>query len=279
MRHPLIERQPMNVSRYRVKPGSKVRLKDWDPDDARGVPASREQRVERIDELSAEIDKLQDVLYAAREQGVLIVLQGMDTSGKDGTIRHVFKTIDPLGVRAVPFKAPTAEELGHDFLWRIHQQVPGKGEMVIFNRSHYEDVLVPPVHGWITVSETRRRYQRIVEFEQLLSNNGTLVLKFFLYISKEEQRQRLQERIDVPEKRWKFNPTDLEERTLWKRYQKAYENLLEGTSTDHAPWYVIPADSKTTRDLIISQILIEQLRALKLSYPQPKVKLEAIVVE
>ena len=269
----------MNFSRYRVKPGSHVRLKNWDPADKRGVPSDKQERVTLLTKLSEDINRLQDLLYAAHEKGVLIVLQGLDTAGKDGTIRHVFKAVDPLGVRAVAFKVPTEQELAHDFLWRVHQQVPGKGEMVIFNRSHYEDVLVPPVHGWITVSETRRRYQRIVEFEQLLSNNGTLVLKFFLYISKEEQRQRLQERIDVPEKRWKFNPTDLEERTLWKRYQKAYESLLEGTSTDHAPWYVIPADSKTTRDLIISQILIEQLRALKLSYPQPKVKLEAIVVE
>jgi len=269
----------MSLSRYRVKPGSKVRLEDRDPEDKRGMPASREARVERINELSAEIDKLQDLLYASHEQGVLIVLQGMDTAGKDGTIRHVFKTIDPLGVRAVPFKAPTPEELAHDFLWRVHHQVPGKGEMVIFNRSHYEDVLVPPVHGWITASETKRRYERIVEFERLLRDNATLVLKFFLHISKDEQRQRLQERIDVPEKRWKFNPSDLEERVLWKQYMKAYEGALEATSTALAPWYVIPANSKTTRDLIVSQILVEQLRELKLTYPKPKIKLDGIVVE
>jgi PPK2 family polyphosphate:nucleotide phosphotransferase len=256
-----------------------MRLKNWDPEDQRGVPASRQERVERIDELSAELDKLQDLVYAAGEQGVLIVLQGIDTAGKDGTIRHVFKTIDPLGVRAVPFKAPTPEELAHDFLWRVHQKVPGKGEMVIFNRSHYEDVLVPPVHGWINASQTKQRYARIVEFERLLSDNGTLVLKFFLHISKDEQRKRLQERIDVPEKRWKFNPTDLEERVLWKEYMKAYEAALEATSTAWAPWYVIPADSKTTRDLIVSQVLVEQLRALKLSYPKPKIKLDGIVVE
>jgi PPK2 family polyphosphate:nucleotide phosphotransferase len=269
----------MNFSRYRVKPGSDVRLKDWNAADKRGVPSDKQERVALLSDLSEDINALQDLLYAAHEKVVLIVLQGLDTAGKDGTIRHVFKAVDPLGVRAVAFKVPTEQELAHDFLWRVHEQVPGKGEMVIFNRSHYEDVLVPPVHGWITASETRRRYQRIADFERLLADNGTLILKFFLYISKEEQRRRLQERIDVPEKRWKFNPTDLEERTLWKRYLKAYENLLEATSTDHAPWYVIPADSKTTRDLIISQILIEQLRALKLRYPQPKVKLEGIVVE
>jgi polyphosphate kinase 2 (PPK2 family) len=150
---------------------------------------------------------------------------------------------------------------------------------VIFNRSHYEDVLVPPVHGWITSSETRRRYARIVEFERLLADSATLVLKFFLHISKDEQRERLQERVDVPEKRWKFNPTDLEERVLWKTYMKAYESALEATSTARAPWHVIPADSKTTRDLIISNILIEELRALNLAYPKPKTKLDGIVVE
>jgi PPK2 family polyphosphate:nucleotide phosphotransferase len=269
----------MNFSRYRVKPGSKVKLKNWDPADKTGVPSAKQERVARLVELSEEINRLQDLLYAAHEAGVLIVLQGLDTAGKDGTIRHVFRAVDPLGVRAVAFKVPTPQELGHDFLWRVHQQVPSKGEMVIFNRSHYEDVLVPRVHGWITISETRRRYERIEEFERLLVDNATLVLKFFLYISKDEQRRRLQERIDVPEKRWKFNPTDLEARTLWKQYMQAYENALAATSTDYAPWYVIPADSKTTRDLIVSHILIEQLRALDLAYPKPKIKLEGIVVE
>jgi PPK2 family polyphosphate:nucleotide phosphotransferase len=269
----------MNSSKYRVKPGSAVRLKDWDPADQSAVPGVKEQRLQRLNRLSQEINKLQDILYASRKEGVLIVLQGMDTSGKDGTIRHVFKAVDPLGVRAVPFKVPTPEELAHDFLWRVHHQVPGKGEMVIFNRSHYEDVLVLPVHGLITPAETKRRYEHIEGFERLLSDNATLVLKFFLHISKEEQRKRLQERIDTPEKRWKFNPGDLEERTLWKEYMKAYERALEATSTPWAPWYVIPADSKTTRDLLVSQILIEHLKALKLRYPKPKVKLEGIVVQ
>ena len=269
----------MGLNKYRVKPGSSVRLKNWDPADKSQVPADRPSRVTALAQLSEEINGLQDLLYASKEAGVLIVLQGMDTAGKDGTIRHVFKAVDPLGVRAVAFKAPTADEAAHDFLWRVHHQVPGKGEMVIFNRSHYEDVLVPPVHGWIDGAETRRRYQRIVGFEQLLADAGTLVLKFFLYISKEEQRDRLQERIDEPRKRWKFNPGDLEERTLWKTYMKAYERAIEATSTDHAPWYVIPADSKTSRDLIVSRILIEHLQELNLSDPRPKIKMDGIVVE
>jgi len=210
---------------------------------------------------------------------VLIVLQGMDTSGKDGTIRHVFKAVDPLGVRAVGFKAPTPSELAHDFLWRVHSQVPAKGEVVIFNRSHYEDVLVVPVHGWITPAQTKERYQRINEFERLLTDGGTEVLKFFLYISKEEQRQRLQERIDEPTKRWKFRLDDLEERKLWREYMVAYAHALQATSTGYAPWYVIPSDSKTTRNLLISQILIAHLKALKLKYPKPKEKIQGIQVK
>ena len=269
----------MNFSKYRVKPGSKVDLKDWDPSDKSAVPADKAERVQRLDDLSEQINQLQDLLYAAQEEGVLIVLQGMDTSGKDGTIRHVFKAADPLGVRAVAFKAPSPVELAHDFLWRVHAQVPGRGEMVIFNRSHYEDVLVVPVHGWITPAECKRRYDRINEFERLLTDHGALVLKFFLYISKDEQRRRLQERIDVPEKRWKFRLDDLTERKLWKDYMKAYADALQATSTDWSSWYVIPSDSKTTRNLIISEILIEQLKALKLSYPKPKEKIEGIVVE
>jgi PPK2 family polyphosphate:nucleotide phosphotransferase len=269
----------MNIAKYRVKPGGRVDLKRWDPADKSEVAAAKERRLARLDTLSEEINRLQDVLYAGQEHGVLIVLQGMDTSGKDGTIRHVFKAVDPLGVRAVPFKAPTPNELAHDFLWRVHSQVPGKGEMVIFNRSHYEDVLVVPVHGWITPAQCKERYKRINEFERLLSDGGTLVLKFFLYISKEEQKERLQERIDEPTKRWKFRLDDLEERKLWREYMRAYAAAMEATSTQWAPWYVIPSDSKTTRNLVISQILIEQLKALKLKYPKPKEKLEGIVVE
>jgi PPK2 family polyphosphate:nucleotide phosphotransferase len=269
----------MSYSKYRVKPGSKVSLKNWSTDDKSAVPAAKEDRLARLNELSEEINKQQDLLYAAHEQGVLVVLQGMDTAGKDGTIRHVFRAVDPLGVRAVPFKVPTPEEAAHDFLWRVHHQVPGHGEMVIFNRSHYEDVLVTLVHELITPAVTRQRYARIAQFERVLSENKTLVLKFFLYISKDEQRKRLQERIDVPDKRWKFNPGDLAERTLWKQYMRAYERALQATSTEWAPWYVIPADSKTSRDLLISEILVDQLKALKLSYPKPKTKLTGIVVK
>jgi PPK2 family polyphosphate:nucleotide phosphotransferase len=269
----------MNFSKYRVKPGSKVDLEDWDPDDKSASPGSGEADEKRLNELAARIDALQELLYAEAKRGVLVVLQGMDTSGKDGTIRHVFREVDPLGVRAVGFKAPTEDELAHDFLWRVHPHAPGKGELVIFNRSHYEDVLVVRVHELITEAECKRRYQLINAFERLLVDNGTVILKFYLHISKEEQRKRLQERIDNSTKQWKFSMNDLAERALWNDYMKAYTDALAATSTEQAPWYVVPSNSKRNRNLSISSILLETLEGLKMRYPRLKQKLEGIVVE
>src|SRR5207344_2864152 len=202
----------MNFSKYRVKPGSKVDLKDWDPEDKSASPGSGEADEKRLAELAARIDELQELLYAEGKRGVLVVLQGIDTSGKDGTIRHVFREVDPLGVRAVRFKAPTEDELKHDFLWRVHPHAPAKGEVVIFNRSHYEDVLVVRVHKLISEAECKRRYELINAFERLLADNMTVILKFYLHISKDEQRKRLQDRIDNPKKQWKFRINDLAER-------------------------------------------------------------------
>lgn len=221
----------------------------------------------RVLELAGRIAGYQDVLYAARQHKLLVVLQGMDTSGKDGTVRGVFGQIDPLGIRSVAFKAPTQNEREHDYLWRIHQQVPGQGEIVIFNRSHYEDVLITRVHGWIDDKECRRRYAQIRDFERMLAESGTVLLKFFLHISKEEQKQRLQARIDDPEKHWKFDPQDLAERQHWADYQQAYQQAIQETDTDHAPWYVIPGDSKTQRNLAIASIVAEVLDKMRLSYP------------
>ena len=269
----------MNFSKYRVKPGSKVDLKDWDSDDKSASPGSGEADEKRLNELAARIDELQELLYAEAKRGVLVVLQGMDTSGKDGTIRHVFREVDPLGVRAVRFKAPTEDELAHDFLWRVHPHAPAKGELVIFNRSHYEDVLVVRVHKLITEAECKRRYQLINAFERLLVDNGTVILKFYLHISKEEQRKRLQERIDNSTKQWKFSMNDLAERTLWNDYMKAYTDALAATSTEQAPWYVVPSNSKKNRNLSISSVLLETLEGLKMRYPRLKQKLDGIVVE
>lgn len=221
----------------------------------------------QIDELAAWIAETQDILYAQHKHKILIVLQGMDTSGKDGTVRGVFGKIDPLGVHSVAFKAPTPAEKDRDFLWRVHQQVPGKGELTIFNRSHYEDVLITRVHDWIDDKECARRYEHIRGFEKMLAETGTVVLKFFLHISSDEQKKRLEQRIADPDKHWKFDPNDLEERKYWSDYQRLYAKAIDETDADHAPWYVIPADSKTQRNLAIATIVVETLQNLKLAYP------------
>ena len=222
---------------------------------------------ERVSKLAAELDALQDLFWADRRYKLLVVLQGMDTSGKDGTIRGVFGQMSALGVRTIGWKAPTERELSHDFLWRIHQQVPAAGEVVLFNRSHYEDVLVPVVNGWITPEVTKQRYAQINDFERLLVETGTVVLKFMLHISKDEQRERLQARVDDPTKQWKFSLGDLEVRKRWTDYQKAYAAMISATGTELAPWIVVPADSKTHRNLMIATVVKRRLEALKLRYP------------
>lgn len=221
----------------------------------------------RVEELAAELDALQDKFYADRRFKLLVVLQGTDTSGKDGTIRGVFGKMSALGVRTVGWKAPTETERAHDYLWRIHAQVPAAGEVVIFNRSHYEDVLVPPVNGWITPEQTQQRYAHINEFERLLTETGTVVLKFLLHISKDEQRVRLQERLDDPDKHWKFAAGDLQVREQWDAYQKAYSAAIDATGTAWAPWTIVPADSKTHRNLMIASVVKDKLASLKLRYP------------
>jgi PPK2 family polyphosphate:nucleotide phosphotransferase len=217
--------------------------------------------------LAEEISDLQNVLYAGRERKLLIILQGMDTSGKDGTVNGVFGQINPLGARTVAFKAPSTDEKNHDYLWRVHKEVPGKGEVTIFNRSHYEDVLITRVHDWIDQAECKRRYAQIRDFERMLAETGTVILKFFLHISKAEQKARLEERLADPEKHWKFDPQDLVERQYWDAYQEAYEDALQATDADHAPWYAVPSDSKTQRNLVIASIVQEKLLSLKLTYP------------
>jgi PPK2 family polyphosphate:nucleotide phosphotransferase len=229
--------------------------------------ADKAQDKLRVDGFAAQIAELQEVLYAERKHKVLIVLQGMDTSGKDGTVRSVFGKIDPLGVNSVSFKSPTEQEKAHDFLWRIHQQVPALGEVVIFNRSHYEDVLITRVHDWIDDKECERRYAHIRDFEKMLTETGTTILKFFLHISSDEQKRRLQDRIDDTNKHWKFDPQDLKERKYWGDYQRQYERVINETNTGYAPWHIIPADSKTHRNLAIASIVLETFNKLKPAYP------------
>jgi len=255
-----------DLDRYRVNP-KKFSLQDLDPGDKSERGNSKEQDSYELTRLAVEINALQDILHAEGKRKLLLVLQGMDASGKDGTIRHVFSECDPLGIRLASFKTPTSEELAHDYLWRIHHEAPKNGELVIFNRSHYEDVLIVKVHDWIDEAECKRRFSQINDFERMLSETGTTIIKCYLHISKEEQKSRMQERLDDPTKTWKFNPNDLKERALWPQYMRAYENAMKATSTDYAPWYVIPADSKTNRNLLISRLLLSTLKAMKLKYP------------
>ena len=232
-----------------------------------------------LEALAAEIDTLQDLLYADRRHKLLVILQGTDTSGKDGTIRGVFGHTTALGVHAIGWKAPTQTELAHDYLWRIHQHAPAAGEVMIFNRSQYEDVLVPAVNGWITPAQTKQRYEHINDFERMLTETGTTVMKFMLHISFKEQGERLQERIDDPTKRWKFSHGDLEVRKQWADYQKAYAALLGATSSPHAPWTVVPADSKTHRNLMIATMVRDKLKSLGLKYPPDDPKMVGLKIK
>jgi PPK2 family polyphosphate:nucleotide phosphotransferase len=263
---------------FLIKPGSRVDLDKFDPDDRSASLGSKKQSLEKLAALGARLNELQDVFYGSRSHKLLVVLQGMDTSGKDGTIRHVFSAVDPLGVRVAGFKAPTDDEKAHDFLWRVHRVAPAAGEIVIFNRSHYEDVLITRVHDWIDNEEAKRRLAHINAFEKLLADSGTVIRKFYLHISRDEQKTRLEERLSDPDKHWKFALGDLAERKLWDRYMTAYEDAIAVTSTDVAPWYVVPANSKTNRNLFISNVLVETLESLKLTYPQGP-ELKGIVVE
>lgn len=261
-----------------VKPGSKVSLKKYDPEDTESYRSSEEVEPflqKQLDELI----RLQNLLYAENRRALLIILQGMDTSGKDGTIRHVMSGLSPLGVQVKAFKAPSEEELGHDYLWRIHQAAPRKGEIGIFNRSHYEDVLVVRVHELVPHKVWKERYQQINQFEKMLVENDTLILKFFLHISKDEQKTRLEQRLKDPTRFWKFSLKDVEERRYWSASRKAYEAVLSKCSTEWAPWYVVPANHKWFRNLFVARVIVETLRDLKLKYPEPVEDPSKIVIK
>ncbi|HEX5545673.1 MAG TPA: polyphosphate kinase 2 family protein [Nitrospira sp.] len=258
------------MKHYRVKPGGKLSLKEFDPDDTGEYKKNEQGKTKAKAEtakLIAMLDGLQERLYANATRSLLIVLQGMDTSGKDGTIKSVMSGVNPQGCKVTTFKVPSKNELAHDFLWRVHREVPPKGHIGIFNRSHYEDVLITRVHGWITDKVVKRRFNQIREFEELLSESGTAVLKFFLHISKDEQKERLEARIADPGKRWKWNSGDLEERKLWGEYLKAFEDVISVTSTEEAPWYVVPANRKWYRNLIVAERVVNALKDMKLKTP------------
>ena len=258
---------PKHLKHLVVKPGSKVDLGDIDPRDVDCLGKEEAVRA-KLEEDVVAIDALQDRLYAEGKRSLLVVLQGTDTSGKDGTIRGVFNTTGPLGVTVTAFKRPSEEELAHDFLWRVHLAAPRRGTIGIFNRSHYEDVLVGRVRKLAPKEVIEQRYDQINDFERTLAENGTVILKFMLHISKKEQAERLQERLDDKTKNWKFNAGDLEDRKLWDEYKKAYETALARCSTDHAPWHIVPADRKWARNAIIAAIVRDTLEAMDPQYPK-----------
>ena len=257
----------------------KTKLAGIETDSTCGFKGDKATTIAVMAQLNAQLVELQNVLYAEHKHKVLVVLQAMDTGGKDGCIRKVFSGINPQGVHIASFKVPTALELDHDYLWRVHQRVPGKGEMVVFNRSHYEDVLITRVHGWIDDRTAKRRFRQINDFEAMLVEEGTVVLKFFLHISKDEQRQRLQDRLDDESRTWKFNLGDLAEREKWNDYQSAYQDALNATSSQHAPWYIVPADRKWVRDVYVASVLVNALNQLGMQYPDPPAGLDKVVIK
>jgi PPK2 family polyphosphate:nucleotide phosphotransferase len=274
-----LDEKECHLKRYLVKPGTRIKLSNWDPSDTGDFMGGKEEALAEIGKLNNRLEELQEVLFAEHKYKVLIVLQGMDTAGKDGVIRRVFNGINPQGARVASFKVPTSEEQDHDYLWRVHKVVPAKGELVIFNRSHYEDLLVPRVHNLVPPEVWEKRIDQINSFEQMLSENGTTILKFYLHIDRDEQKKRLQARLADPNKHWKFRLGDLQERKLWPEYVQAYEDALSKTSTTFASWIIVPANHKWYRDLMISSLLVETLEGLKMKYPESEENLVGVVVE
>ena len=254
-----------------------VVLKKLDPGDTRELRGGKKEAEKKGERLRTQLEELQELMWAEHRRRLLIVLQGMDTSGKDGAIRFLMDGFNATGVRVASFKKPTTPELERDFLWRIHAQVPADGEIVIFNRSHYEDVLIVRVHDLVPAAIWRKRYRQINDFERMLAESGTTVLKFFLHISRDEQKERLEARVADPKKRWKFNRGDLAERKLWDDYMKAYEDVLEKTSTRHAPWHVVPSDKKWYRNHVVGSIVVETMKGFGMKYPD--VDLSDVTIE
>jgi PPK2 family polyphosphate:nucleotide phosphotransferase len=263
------------ANEFRIKPGSKVNLGKIDAGYHSGY-ADEESTTAELKKYSERLTELQALMYAENKHSLLIVLQAMDGGGKDGTIHHVMAAMNPQGCSVVGFKVPTAEELAHDYLWRIHKTTPGKGHITVFNRSHYEDVLVVRVHNLVPKGVWSKRYNEINAFERELTKSGTTIVKFFLHIDMEEQLKRFRDRLDEPDKQWKISDSDYTEREYWEDYQRAYMDVLSKCSFNYAPWYVIPANHKWFRDLAVSQILVETMEGLKMKYPEPSVDLIAI---
>lgn len=266
-----------DASRWQVEPGSKVDLSGIDPRSTAGAPGDKDETAKVVEDMLGELAGLQERLYAEGQRSLLVVLQAIDAGGKDGTIKHVFRGLNPSGCRVVSFKVPSEEERSHDFLWRVHAKVPAKGEVVVFNRSHYEDVLVVRVHDLVPEKVWRPRYGFINDFEANLAAAGTRIVKLYLHISKEEQAERFKARLEDPSKRWKFRTADLDERKRWDDYMAAFEEAITRTSTADAPWYVVPADRKWYRNWAVSRILVETLKDMDPQYP-PAEDLDGVTI-
>ncbi len=267
------------IKKYLVPPSANINLNKIDANEYKSYKGSKENAIEEVRQMNLQLDQLQKIQNGEKKHKVLIVFQGMDASGKDGAIRNVFNSVNPSGVYVAHFGAPSTKELSHDFLWRVHHKVPANGEMVIFNRSHYEDVLIVRVQNLKSEEIWEKRYQHIVNFEKLLYDEGTNIYKFYLHISNEEQKDRLQERVDNPDKHWKIEPNDFKDREKWGEYIDAYNDILNLTSRKWAPWYIIPANKKWYRDLLISSILVSELSQLNMKYPKPNCDYSGIVVK
>lgn len=265
-------------SPYMAKPGKKHKLSSFNTRE-NGHYKTKEAGLKAAQANVEKMAPLQERLYAEAKRSLLIVLQAMDTGGKDGTIEFVFASVDPQGCAVTSFKAPTATELSHDYLWRVHMCCPARGMFGIFNRSHYEDVLVPHVKGWISPEQTRKRYEHINAFEKMLVDEGTVVLKFLLHISKDEQKERLIARQQDKQKHWKFNAGDLDARKDWDKYMAAYEDLINACSTEYAPWYIVPADRKWFRNVVVSEIIVKALQQMDPRFPKVEIDPRTFVVE
>lgn len=269
-----------SIEKYQVAPKKKLKLSDHDTDDKSLFKhGEKEDHEPYLNQLREELKQLQNQLYAESKHRVLVVIQAMDTGGKDGTVKSVFSKVDPQGIHVEPFKKPSEEELAHDFLWRVHQKVPRNGQIVVFNRSHYEDIIAVRVKNIYPKEVWKPRYQHIIDFERMLAEEGTTIVKLFLHISKDEQKDRLQARLDNPAKHWKFNPDDLKDRARWDDFMEVYEDLIERTSTEHAPWYIIPADRKWYRNLVIARIMVDTLKGLDMKFPSSDWIAEDITID
>jgi PPK2 family polyphosphate:nucleotide phosphotransferase len=268
------------LERYMVLEGAKLRLDKIDQNEKELFPeGGKDDHLPLFDELRDSLQGLQKVLYAENKRRVLVVIQAMDTGGKDGCVRNVFSRVDPQGIQVRSFKKPTERELARDFLWRVHQQVPRNGEITVFNRSHYEDIIAVRVKKILGDEVWKRRYQHVIDFERMLAEEGTVILKFFLHISKDEQRRRLEARLENPSKHWKFNPDDLRDRKRWGKFMSAYEDLIVKTSKPHAPWFVIPSDRKWYRNLCVARIMVDTLQGLEMNYPVPNWDPGSVVID